>query len=251
MVSALESNLMKPPEPPVNDGCIRLYHGTTDEAASSIMENGFEPLHVDELVGAVARRYDVSTDDILRTATPSFLVDARRVDGDDRISLHHKIIMAEFWARIGGEARWEALRSVYVLHHPEVDYGDPATWEWAEAEVSHVPTVVLIDVPYEEMRNRNPSMPSSLAEWNALPELFRSNGIVWMTLPMPVGWLVTALPVERTYDEAKLARLAGVRPGMIRLWTEEGELPPSDGLPWEPPIWWQSSVEPFLKAHGR
>jgi len=68
---------------------------------------------------------------------------------------------------------------------------------------------------------------------------------------MPVGWLVTALPVERTYDEAKLARLAGVRAGMIRLWTEEGELPPSDGLPWEPPIWWQSSVEPFLKAHGR
>lgn len=243
---------MKPTEPPVTDGCIRLYHGTTDEAASSIMESGFEPLHVDELVGAIARRYDVSIDDILRTATPSFLVDAYRVDGDDRISLHSEIIKAEFWARIGGEARWEALRAVYVLRHPDMEYDDPATWEWAEGQVSHVPTVVLIDVPYEAMRKQHPSMPSGLDEWSALPELFRSpKGIVWMPLPVPVDWLVTALSVERTYSDAKLALLAGVRPGMIRRWIEEGELPPPDGRPWEPPIWWQSSVEPFLKAHGR
>lgn len=77
---------MKPLEPPVADDCVRLYHGTTDEAGASIMKSGFRPLQVHDEVDVIAKEFGVSADDILRTATPSFLVDTYK-DGEDHISV--------------------------------------------------------------------------------------------------------------------------------------------------------------------
>ncbi len=239
---------MKPSEPPVTDGCVRLYHGTTDEAAASIMLNGFRPLQVQETVGAIAKQYGFSVIDILGAAEYTFLVNAYRVEGDEHIYFGGDMLDVAFWARIGSEARWEALIAVYRLRHPKAALDDPAAAEWAEHETPHIPTVVLVDVPFEELF---PESRLSFAEWSSQPNRLQKVGLLALPMPVPKEWLVTSMPVERTYTASEIAKVAGVSWEDVIDLIEEGKLPASDGPPWpEVPVWWQSSVEAFLRAHG-
>ena len=241
---------MKPVEPPTTEGCVRLYHGTTDEAATAIMEKGFRPLQVYALVGGIARQYGLSVADILRAAEGSLVECAYRAGGDDRIYFTTDIMHAAFFAHQGSEAKFEAMQGVYLLRHPDVARYDPAVAEWAQQQTPHVPTVVLVDVPYQEYCRGIPTMPPTVDEWISLTKGL-GGSIETRRAPVPMDWLVTALPVERTYDATELAERAGLRWDLIDRLMANGELPPSDGPPPpSAPMWWESSVEPFLKAHG-
>jgi hypothetical protein len=96
-------------EPDQEPGTVRLYHGTTDEAAELICREGFRPLDKEALVESVAHAHALSKADLLRALEYTFLHSLGRSD-EDFVSFKHMAFDVErendglIWPHFGGVA---------------------------------------------------------------------------------------------------------------------------------------------------
>lgn len=137
---------------------VRLFHGTTEDAARAIVESGFEPPDADKRVKEIARRYSVALDSLLAEKAIGELLKWR---GPQRwVHLATTPGLASSFARRGSEIDHLAMQSIYRLQHPEPRGqsrpDQDREVEWAKAEVSRSfnPALVEIVVPRTQLPAR-------------------------------------------------------------------------------------------------
>ena len=138
--------------------------------------------------------------------------------------------------------------------NPDCGIDDSATTEWAESEANcpHVPTIVVVDIPYSSYGSFASSGPRpTFDEWSALPNFMRIPFIEWISEEIPMDWISGTFSAERCIDVAMAIEGLGIPDLAIRLRVKDGELPPSDDPTDQELLWWSSTITPYFKSGTR
>lgn len=192
-------------------GTVRLYHGTTLDAATAIQRDGFESGRHD-VVALIASRYSIDVDELRRAVRGSYVTVGHR---RDEVSLaSHPWIARAYAGRVGGEAAFEVTCAAYRLRNPVASTAEAQMW--AADQMSGTPAVVSVDVPFNVIEPELPRPRTSRGEaWTFDTWLSFVDGLgdrVWgrnLRLPGPISnrWVASIEAVERVVREEELARM--------------------------------------------
>lgn len=119
---------------------VRLFHGTTLEAAEEIRGHGFRVFESEQALAALERRHGVPAG----TAQDWFYEHAVGRANRGEVSFADTWRLAASYARNGSEVLWMGLCAIGRHRHPE-DEG--AALRWAVSARCHTPAVVTIELP--------------------------------------------------------------------------------------------------------
>lgn len=139
-----------------SDRTVRLFHGTTTDAAQGIVTDGFTQFDPTDAVDQVARQHGHSPAEVWRVleSDAGFWL-TRGIRGADASFALQFDIAAHSWAQRAPEFRREALWAVWLLDHP--DHDRPWTQHaaghlWVNAHLSlQAPVVLEVQVSVEEL----------------------------------------------------------------------------------------------------
>jgi hypothetical protein len=127
---------------------MRLFHGTTEDAARAIIETGFEAPDAHKRVEEIARRYSV---DLATLEADKAVSQLLRWRGHQH-GVHFATTpgLASSYARRGSEIDYLARQGIYRLQRPKPG-GQGRVWtqqadEWARAEVSRSFNPALVEI---------------------------------------------------------------------------------------------------------
>lgn len=168
---------------------LRLFHGTSLEAAEEIRRTGFRALVPKQVLAALEVRHGAPAG----TAQDWYYEHATGRAMRNEVSFSNAWRLAASYARNGPEVLWLGLCAIGRHRHPE-DEG--AALRWALSARQHTPVVVTVELPAAETQGR--------AEVRREEDVFRSMWQIYqgdevvVGLPIPADLVVA---IERTtYD---------------------------------------------------
>jgi hypothetical protein len=162
--------------PPAPVGHVRLFHGTTLEAAQTIAQRGLGSMSVDLSVQQVAHEFSVDADQLAATATELHALTVTQEGRADWACFATTERAAWRWASRAPETRWELLRAVWALRGRDPSSREFDGWRRLQYRTNH-PAVIVFDIPIENVRSQGGHSP------NGLPDEFS-------TLFLSCGWRI-------------------------------------------------------------
>lgn len=233
---------------------LRLYHGTTIEAAEEILRTGFTPLDLGAELAIVAAVAGVNIDDLRQASRHLYAHVGSRSDGKVSFARHR----GKAWSyagQSGGETRRELLTAALRLLQPETSRG--AAESLASRQLRSPAAIVTVDAPFDAVeptlgRPRLRRAPWTYDEWlvheRSLGELaVRLGADAGLPAPIPAEWIVGIEEVESTIRLPEIVERSGITnpTELIR----RGPLPVT-GIRGDPGPWRESDIVAWLAERG-
>lgn len=145
---------------------VPLYHGTRQSRAAAILRDGFRPTPVADQIAAVARTYGTPLKAIYDHPMMEGQFSTLHPDRAGTLSTTADEYTAGRWAQHAPEATSDALRAVFALTHPDIDYAASAAavfWVLAQ-RVDDPPVVIKVGAPISALQRHGFSAGETASE---------------------------------------------------------------------------------------
>ncbi len=208
---------------------IDLYHGTWDGAVDSIRTHGLRFVDLDAESTSVAAQFGLDVDRVRSVAAKTGYTEVGHARSTSVSLAGHPIYAARYAGVVGGEARRELYRAVWMIVNGSDNVAASDAWSAQQTRAGRV--VVTVRVPV-----------ATVLDALGLDRLGRVRGLQLINRErnlrvqerIPAEWVVGVHPVEQALRESDVLREFGRVPSLSEV--------PSDSPVRHESLWWESTI---------